>query len=181
MAASSRWLARRTGRWGLQPTARSSRQTWAGWYRTPKTRSITTATRRVVQTSPVKPYASAPRARKAGSRARCSGASFGVGPGATRRRSAATPPARARLHHWLTAPSVTPSARAMARWLQPCCVSSQARSRRPSRRSAGRRIVSVVMLAGRRKLRASFTALTQRSVTPLPQGERRYPVRDFAR
>src|SRR5947207_15016304 len=72
MAASSRWVARRIGRCTLQPTARSSRLTWAGWYRTPNSCSMTVATRAVVQTSPAKPYASAPRASSSGSRARCS-------------------------------------------------------------------------------------------------------------
>jgi hypothetical protein len=65
---------------------------------------------------------------------------------ATLRRSASAPCSRARLHHWLTAPSVTPSARAIARCAQPCCFSAHARSRRPSRQSVGRRdAVHVVM------------------------------------
>jgi hypothetical protein len=81
IAASSRCVARRIGFWGVQPTSRSSRLTCAGWYRTPYSRSITVATRRVVQTSPRKPKASAPRANSNGSCAFCSGGNFGWRPG----------------------------------------------------------------------------------------------------
>jgi len=35
---------------------------------------------------------------------------------------------QSRFIHWLTAPSVTPKARAISLWFQPCCLSSQALS-----------------------------------------------------
>src|SRR2546430_12804342 len=41
------------------------------------------------------------------------------------------------LSHWLTAPSVTPSAAAMSFCFHPCSCSSQARIRRPSRHVLG--------------------------------------------
>jgi hypothetical protein len=113
MAASSRWVARRIGRYTLRPTALSGRLACAEWYRTPDSRSSTAATRAVVHPSPAKPYAPAPRASTAGIRACCSGVSLGVGPGRIRLRSASTPPAAARLSHWLTAPGVTPSTAAI--------------------------------------------------------------------
>src|SRR5207244_3703514 len=45
MAASSRWRARRIGFWRLKPQRSSSRLMWSGWYRTPNSRRITSATR----------------------------------------------------------------------------------------------------------------------------------------
>jgi hypothetical protein len=77
MAASSRWVARCSGFWGLQSSARKSRLTWSGWYRTPNCASITAATRGQVHRSPRKPNASAPCASSAGTWSRCSGGSFG--------------------------------------------------------------------------------------------------------
>jgi hypothetical protein len=41
----------------------------------------------------------------------------------------------ARFIHWLTAPLLTPKARAMSCCFHPSCLSSHARSRRPSRQS----------------------------------------------
>jgi hypothetical protein len=35
MAASSRWLARHTGFWRVQPIARKMRPIWRSWYTTP--------------------------------------------------------------------------------------------------------------------------------------------------
>src|SRR6266508_169163 len=96
---------------------------------------MTSVTRRAVQTSPRKPKAAAPRASSTGKWASCCGVSLDDGPGGGRWRNAATPPVRPRLTHWLTAPSVTPSAAAMAHCFQPSCLRSQARSRRPSRQS----------------------------------------------
>ena len=57
MAASSRSRARRAGRCRLHPIWRSTRQTWPGWYFTPVTRSITSATRASVHSSVGKPLA----------------------------------------------------------------------------------------------------------------------------
>ena len=136
MAFSSLCLARRAGFCRLQPQARNMRPTLLGASVTPYSRRITSATRSHVQTSPPKPYASAPRKSRMGSWLRCSALNFGVGPGAMRRYSLCTPSSRACFIHWLTAPRVTPKALAMALCFQPCCFNSQARRRRPSRQSA---------------------------------------------
>src|SRR5258708_10757500 len=136
MPVSSRCVARSRGRWTLWCRAWSSRLTWAGWYVTPKVRRITSATRLQVHIWPRKPYALEPRSSRTGIWASCSAVSRGVGPGAGWRRNASTPSSRPRVSHWLTAPGVTPSAAAMAVCFQPCCLSSQARRRRPSRQSS---------------------------------------------
>jgi hypothetical protein len=60
---------------------------------------------------------------------------WGFAPGALRLYRAATPSCLARFSHWLMAPGVTPRAAAIATWLQPAWLSSQARSRRPSLQS----------------------------------------------
>ena len=138
MASSSRWLARRTGFCTLQPQARRIRLTWAGWYETPNSRRITSATREQVHISPRKPNASAPLFNSSGIRARCSCVKRGVGPGGLRVRNASTPPSLARFSHWLIAPCVTPNASAMRYCFQPFWCSSQARKRRASRQSVGR-------------------------------------------
>jgi ketosteroid isomerase-like protein len=57
-------------------------------------------------------------------------------PGGGWRLKPSTPSCSARFIHWLTAPLLTPNARAMSsRCLQPSCLSSHARRRRPSRQS----------------------------------------------
>jgi hypothetical protein len=104
IGTSSRRVVRRTGFYGVQPIARSSRLTRAEWYRAPKTRSITAATRWVVQTSPRKPNAAAPKARKKGvARVARAGASASA-PGRARRRAAPRRIAPPGPHHWLTPP-----------------------------------------------------------------------------
>ena len=117
--------------------ARRMRLTCAGWWRTPNSRAISSATRRVVHTSPTNPYASAPHVNNSGKRARWSAVSCGCLPGGGRRRSASRPPCRARASHWLTAPRVTPNASAIRIAFQPCSYSSSARRRRPSCQSCG--------------------------------------------
>jgi hypothetical protein len=135
MTPVSRWVARRMGFCRLQPQARKMRPTWEGWYETPSSRRITSATRPRVQMSPRNPKDSAPRLSSSGICARCSAVRRDGPPGALPRRSASTPPSSARFTHWLTAPGVTPSALAMSRCFHPSCFSSQARRRRPSRQS----------------------------------------------
>ena len=61
--------------------ALSKRETWSWWYDTPNSHSMTRAIRAQVQTSPRNPYASAPMASSAGSKANSSAASLGVAPG----------------------------------------------------------------------------------------------------
>ena len=63
MASSSRSVARRAGRWRLHPIWRSTRQTWPGWYFTPVTCSITSATRASVHNSVGNPLALGPFSR----------------------------------------------------------------------------------------------------------------------
>lgn len=135
MATSSRWLARCVGFCRLHPIWATSRPTWVREYDTPKTRLITDATRRRVQTSPRKPKASAPWANKAGSLWNWASLRRGLGPPPLRCRKASTPPSRAWRIHWLTAPLLTPNASAMSDCFQPFCLSSHARIRRISRQS----------------------------------------------
>src|SRR5918992_2552781 len=133
MVTSSRWVARCTGCWLLQPQAFKMRPTWEGSYETPNRSRIRTATLGWVQTSPWKPKDSAPWARSSSSWPRCSGDSRGGAPGGGRGCKPSTPPSRARFSHWLTAPWVTPRASAISRWFQPFWCSSQARKRPPTR------------------------------------------------
>src|SRR6266516_6446676 len=100
---------------------------------------MTTVTRLAVHTSPRKPYASAPLANNAGSCAFCSALSRGFTPWGGCALRASIPPARPRLSHWLTAPSLTPKATAMSFCFHPCSFRFQARLRRSSRQSADRR------------------------------------------
>jgi len=99
--------------------------------------------RGAVQTSPRKPCASAPLARKSWIWARCSGVRRWGGPGAIRRRKDSRPPSGAFFSQWLTAPSVTPNAVAMAHCFQPRWANSHARKRRHSRRSLVGMLVDV--------------------------------------
>jgi hypothetical protein len=105
IAASSRWRARRAGFCGLQRITWHKRLTWRGWYEMLNASCMTAAIRLRVQTCPRKPYASAPRCNSSGRRASCSGDKRLDAPGWGRCRRASAPPSRARVIHWLTAPS----------------------------------------------------------------------------
>jgi hypothetical protein len=124
----------------------------------------------VIQTSPMKSYASSVGASTLGRTARYVSVCFGVGPGGGCDRSAAGPAVRARFSHWLTAPAVTPSASAIRFPLQPCSCSSSARSRRPFRQSRGGPPAIVPMPSG---LPDALTVhnLTQRSVDAERSGQ----------
>jgi hypothetical protein len=130
IAASSRCCARRTGFWGLQRRAVRRRPTWVGWYTTPTSARITSATRFRGQTWPRNPEAAGRRCNKAGRGASCSADSRRGAPGDGRGWRASVPPTRARGIHWLTAASLPPSASAIWRWDQPCCLRRQACHRR---------------------------------------------------
>lgn len=132
MAASSLCRARRTGFWGVQPHWRISVPTCCRQCFTPNSRSKTAATRRRFHTSPRNPYASAPFAKRAGICCFCCLLSCAFRPGCFRAARAFSPFSRPRLSHWLTAPSVTPSASAISRCFQPFFFRSQARRRRIS-------------------------------------------------
>src|SRR6266566_5156480 len=97
---------------------------------------MTSATRRAVQTSPRKPYVSAPFAKSWGICAFCSSVKRGFIPCGGCALRASTPCSRPRLSQWLTAPSLTPRATAMSFCFQPCSFKLQARLRRSSRQSA---------------------------------------------
>ena len=132
ISASLRCLARRIGFWGVQSRSLRMRLTCAGWYLTPNSRSITLATRGQVQTSPRNPKLSAPCANKSGICWRSAVLKRRGAPGLGRSRSAASPPSRTRLIHWLTAPLVTPRAAAISFCFQPAWYKAQARLRRSS-------------------------------------------------
>ena len=135
ISTSSRWLARSTGFWRLQPILLNRRPTCSMLYVTPNSRLITARTRARVHTSPRNPYASGPCASNSGKCWSCPAESRGFGPPPFRLRSAASPPSLTAVNHWLTAPDVTPSASAIRVWFHPFCFSSQARNRRASRQS----------------------------------------------
>src|SRR5574341_472570 len=136
MAASWRWAARFNGFWLLQRMALSNRPTCTVENRTPKVRSMTSAIRARVHTSPRKPKCSAPCSNSAGSCSICSLLSRACGWPLLCLRKAASPASSALLIHWLTSPSLTPSASAMSFCFQPFCFSSPARNRRISRHSS---------------------------------------------
>src|SRR5215217_1444762 len=89
-----------------------------------------------VHTSARNPWAGAPRLSNSLSSKRCTSPKRGGAPGEVRFRKPSTPPSSlARFIHWLTAPSLRPKARAICLWFQPCCLSSKALRRGPSRQS----------------------------------------------
>src|SRR5581483_2903853 len=143
---SLRCVARSSGFCGVHLMALSRRETWAGWYETPNSHSITVATRRQVQTSPRKPYASAPAVRKSSNRSNSSAESFGSAPGCGRACKPASPFSRAALIHLLTALSEMPKASAISSRVHPSRLSSRARYRRTCLQS-GVRAWSVFMPA----------------------------------
>jgi hypothetical protein len=150
IAASFRSRARVVGRWGVQPHARRSRQTWPGWYRTPVTRSITAATRGSVQHSVRKPLARGPGRSAASTAARAAGGTLGFRPARPAARRPVRPPvAQARCQR-ITLWRLTPSWRAIAPSVSvPAANSRAAANRRCSRPWKSRReIVWVSMRQG---------------------------------
>ena len=82
MATSSRSLAFLWGFWLVQPSRRlRTLRTCSGWKRTPKCRSISSATRAAVHSSVRQPWALAPLSSRPSSSPSCSAARRGVGPG----------------------------------------------------------------------------------------------------
>lgn len=143
---SSRWRACSSGFCGVQSSSFKSFGTWWLWYETPNSVAITQATRAAVQTSPRKPYASAPWDKNSGSRCFCSGVSLGVAPFRGRACKPSSPYSCTRCIHWLMAPFVTPKASAISSCVQPSRLSSSARHRRSSFQSTAR-VFFVVMPA----------------------------------
>src|ERR671922_2945408 len=130
IARSLRWVAWPIGFWGVHSMALSKRETWSLWYDTPNSHSMTRAIRAQVQTSPRNPYASAPMASSAGSKANSSAASLGVAPGWGRACNPALPSSRTTFIHCLTARVEISRASAISSWVHPACLSSTARYRR---------------------------------------------------
>lgn len=92
IAASLRCEARRCGFYCVKPTACSNRPTWSGWYVTPNSRRITSATRLQVHQSVVKPTESGP-ARTISAKRRSADVNAKGRPGIGLDLSAASPPA----------------------------------------------------------------------------------------
>ena len=130
--SSLRWAARSLGFGGVQCKAFKRRDTWSLWYETANSRRMTCATRAAVQTSPRKPYASAPCDNNSGSWSRCCAVNFDAAPVCGRAARLSSPPVETRVIHWLTAPLVTPKASAISWCVQPSCLRSRARHRRRS-------------------------------------------------
>ena len=91
MASSFRSNALRSGFWWLHPRECISRPTWSGWYFTPNSASITSASRAVVHNSVEYPYAIAPLSNSFKRRRRCSFLSFQGRPGENRTSKAFAP------------------------------------------------------------------------------------------
>jgi len=135
--ASSRWVARSIGFWGVHSTSFINRETCDLEYDTPNSHSMILAMRAHVKTSPRKPYASAPCDRNSGIRRSCASVSLGGAPVWGRARRASGPSSRTAANHWLTAGRETPNAFAIRNCAQPTCESSKARCRRTSFQSSG--------------------------------------------
>jgi hypothetical protein len=132
IAASCRWRARRAGFWRLHRIAWHKRPTWTGWSETPHSKERIVAIRPRVHTWPRKPSASAPRCKSSGRRASWSADNRHTAPGGGRWERISGPPSRARCGHWLTAPSLPPTASAICRRDQPFWERGQACRRRAS-------------------------------------------------
>jgi len=90
--SSLRWAARSLGFGGVQCKAFKRRDTWSLWYETANSRRMTCATRAAVQTSPRKPYASAPCDNNSGSWSRCCAVNFDAAPVCGRAARLSSPP-----------------------------------------------------------------------------------------
>src|SRR6266852_2302832 len=135
MAASSRSMARRSGFWHDHARAVRTRPTCALCRRTPNSRWITVAIRRVVHSSVSKPHAEAPRSKRRGSFARCRAVNFGGRPGAGLAVKAAGPRRATASRHRMTELWEHPSRRATSVIDAPAFNRSTARRRRLSNSS----------------------------------------------
>jgi len=134
--SSSRSSARRSGFWQLKPIECNSRPIWSRWYRTPKSLSITSAIRAVVQRSVRYPRAMAPRSRVLRSRRFWAAVRREGRPGEA--WTLYTPsPCRVRwLRQRMTELAGQPILRATALRLKPLSSNWRARRRRSARTSA---------------------------------------------
>jgi hypothetical protein len=119
IACSSRSKALPAGRWQLQPRSLSRRHTWPGWYRTPHSRSMTSATRGSVQSPVTYPCASAPSRSTRRIRWRCRWSRRGRRPVRPAERRALTPFSSRALAHRETDISLTSRCRATSACFHP--------------------------------------------------------------
>lgn len=145
MCCSSRLWSRVAGFCGVESSCFSKRERWALWYETPNSHSITLAMRAHVQTSPRKPYAGAPCARKSGKRASCCFDNLGMAPKWGRASKPASPSSRTLCIHLLTDLSETLRRSAISSRVQPSRLSSSARYRRTCFQSGVRRCLLPIL------------------------------------
>ncbi len=119
IASSLRSSARPVGRWQVQPSCRRMRQTWLGWYRTPHSTSISSATRPDVHSPVSKPKASAPRRSPRSTRRRSAAVRRGGRPIFFALRRDRRPPSSSCCAQRLTDWRWTPTCRATSDWLKP--------------------------------------------------------------
>jgi len=119
IASSLRSSARPVGRWQVQPSCRRMRHTWLGWYRTPHSTSINSATRPDVHSPLSKPKASAPRCSPRSTRRKSAAVSRGGRPIFFARRRERRPPSSSCRAQRLTDWRWTPTCRATSDWLRP--------------------------------------------------------------
>jgi len=140
IASSLRSTARRAGRCLLQPSrSRNTAQVWACEYRTPVTRSITSATRASVHISVGNPFARGPASSAASTSASCASASFRRRPA---RPAPASPSRPCSCQAWYQRDAVcaeTPSSVTTSTWRLPRANMSAARIRRAVSPSKSRR------------------------------------------
>ena len=139
MASSSRSVAWRAGRCRLQPIRRSTFQTCPGWYLTPVTFSITSATRARVHRSVGYPFALGPFWRARSTLARSASVTLRGRPGSPVRFSACFPPTFHSLCQSETVWWETSSSRPMSAWDIPLVNRSAARIRVASMAAKSRR------------------------------------------
>ena len=136
---SLRSNARRVGLWQLQPSSCKIRHTWAGWYFTPHSCSIRSATRTVVHNSVSYPRTWAPCLSLSSTRRRSAVLSNGFRPARPAFLSPRTPDSLISLSHRLTDWRCTPTSRATSDCDTPRRNSRAASKRRCSSASKSRR------------------------------------------
>ncbi len=138
MASSFRSIARPVGRWQLQPMRTRNLHTCALWYRTPNSRSITSATRSQVHRFVAYPAASGPDSRMSPKRSTSSSLNRGLRPARPAPRRASTPFKSTSAAHRLTDCRCTPTRRATSACGTPALRSFAAFNRRRSNSSKSR-------------------------------------------
>jgi len=135
MAGSSRSSARPVGRWQLQPSFFNNQLTCPAWYFTPKSRSISSATRSSVQRLVSYPNAWAPRLSPSSKRLRSASFNRDLRPARPACLSPSRPCSSICLAQRLTDWRCTPTSRATAASLNPFLNKPKALNRRRSKAS----------------------------------------------